>query len=66
MMKNIMKVLSWRLYKSLGPFNMFTVKGCSETVFFKEWTNQVIDSLEFPKYSSYADNLFFINDQNLL
>ena len=33
-MKNMMKVLSCRFYKSLGPFNMLTVKGCSETVFF--------------------------------
>ena len=31
--KNIMKVLSCRIYKSLGPFNMLTVTGCSETVF---------------------------------
>ena len=33
-MKNMIKVLSCRFYKSLGPFNMLTVKGCSETVFF--------------------------------
>ena len=42
-MKNIMKVLSSRFYKSLGPFNMFTFKGCSQTVFFREWSNQVFD-----------------------
>ena len=33
--KNIMKVLSCRIYKSLGPFNMLTVTGCSETVFLE-------------------------------
>ena len=32
-MKNIMKMLSSTFYKSLGHFNMFTVKWCSETVF---------------------------------
>ena len=47
--KNIMKVLSCKICKSLGPFNMLTVKGCSETVFFREWSNQVFDSLYFPK-----------------
>ena len=35
-MKNIMKVLARRFDKSLAPFNMFTVKGCSETVSFRE------------------------------
>ena len=44
-MKNMMKVLSCTYWKSLGPFNMLTVKGCSETVFFREWSNQVFDSL---------------------
>ena len=47
--KNIMKVLSCSIYKSLGPFNMLTIKGCSETVFFREWSNQAFDSLYFPK-----------------
>ena len=40
-----MKVLSSKFYKSLGPFNMLTVKGCSETVFFREQFNLVFDSL---------------------
>ena len=31
-----MKVLSCRFYKCLRPFNMLTVKECSETVFFLE------------------------------
>ena len=35
-MKNMIKVLSCTFYKSLGPFNMLTGKGCSKTVFFKE------------------------------
>ena len=47
--KYIMKVLSSRIYKSLGHFNLLTVKGCSETVFFREWSHQVFDSLYFPK-----------------
>ena len=44
-MKKLMKVLSYTFYKSLVPFNMLTVKGCSETVFFRELFNQVFDSL---------------------
>ena len=44
-MKNTIKVLSWKFYKSLRPFNMLTVKGCSETVFVREWPNQVIERL---------------------
>ena len=48
-LKNITKVLSCRIYKSLGTFNLLTVKGCSETVFFRERSNQVFDSLYFPK-----------------
>ena len=34
-----------KILKSLGPFNMLTVKMSSETVFFREWSNQVFDSL---------------------
>ena len=41
----MMKMLSFRFYKIVGPFNMLTVEGCSETVFFREWSNQVFDSL---------------------
>ena len=64
--KNIMKVLSCRIYKSLGTFNMLTVKMCSETVFLREWSNQVFDNLYFPKESSYDDHPFFQNVQNLM
>ena len=38
---------------------MLTVKGFSETVFFREWSNQVFDSLEFPKKSTSGDHLLF-------
>ena len=44
-MKNMIKVLSCRFYKSLGPFKMLTGKGFSETVSVREWSNQVIHSL---------------------
>ena len=47
--ENIMKVLSCRIYKTLGPFNMLTITGCSEMVFPREWSNQVFDNLYFPK-----------------
>ena len=54
-----MKVVSCRSYKSLRPFNILTVWECSETVFFREWSKQVFDSLQFPNQSSYDDHFFF-------
>ena len=33
--KNMMEALSWRFYENLAPFNMLTIKGCCETVFFE-------------------------------
>ena len=47
--KNIMKVFSCKICKSMAPFNMLTVKERPETVFFREWSNQVFDSFCFPK-----------------
>ena len=37
--KNMMKLPSCRFYKTLGRFNMLTLKHCSETVFFRQWSN---------------------------
>ena len=61
-----MKVLSSKFYKNLGPFNMLTVEPCSETVFFREFSNQVFDSLWFKKKRSCDDHLFFQNVENLI
>ena len=47
--ENIMKVLSCRIYNSLGAFNILTIKGSSEMFFFREWSYQVFESLYFPK-----------------
>ena len=41
----MMKVLSFRFYKILGPFKMLTVKGFSETVFFRDFYNEFFDTL---------------------
>ena len=41
----MMKVLSYRFYKTLGPFNMLIFKRISETVFYKEWSNETFHSL---------------------
>ena len=43
--QNIIKVHSCWFEKYLTPFNIMTVKGCSETAVFREWSNQVFDSL---------------------
>ena len=41
----MMEVFWYRFHKIFGLFNMLIVKGISETVFFKEWSNQVFHSL---------------------
>ena len=62
----MIKVLSSGFHKFLGPFNMLTVKGCSEAALFREWSIQVFDSLKFRKYISYADLLFLKNVSNMM
>ena len=44
-MKNLIKVVSSGFHKCLGPFNMLNLGGSSETALFREWSNQVFDSL---------------------
>ena len=48
LMKNIMNVLSWRFYKSLGPFNMLTVKACSERCFLESGLTKSLTVCNFP------------------
>ena len=43
--KNMMKVFACWFFKNLGLFKILTVKGCSETFFFRERSNQVFHSL---------------------
>ena len=50
-----MKILWSKVYKRLGAFRMLTFKGCSETVFFKEWSNPAFDSLQFSKQKGHDD-----------
>ena len=57
----MIKELPWKFHKCLGPFNMLTVEGCSDTVLFSELSNQVLDTRYFRKYISYDDLLFFGN-----
>ena len=60
------KALSWRFRKYLGQFHMLTVKACSATTIFREWSNQDFHSLEFRKYISYDNHPFFENVENLM
>ena len=57
---------SWRFRKHLGRFHMLTTKACSETVLFREFSNKDFYSLQFRKYITYDDHLFFQNVQNLM
>ena len=40
--KNMVKVLLWRFYKSLEPFNKLTVQGCFETALNSDWRDQAL------------------------
>ena len=41
----MIKAVSWRFRKYLGPFDVLTVKACSETALFKEWSKEDFQSL---------------------
>ena len=43
----MIKVVSCRFHKYLGPFHMLTPKGCSETPVFKERSTQVVTVFNF-------------------
>ena len=49
MMKKYDERALTQISHDLGLFDMLIVKGVSEMVFLKEWSNQVFQSLEFPK-----------------
>ena len=57
----MLKALSLRFLNYLGRFHMLTLKVFFETVLFREWSNQDFHSLQFRKYISYDDHLFFQN-----
>ena len=38
---------------------MLTVEGCSETMLFREWSKEVFDSLQSPKYIGYDHHHLF-------
>ena len=42
---NLMKVLSWRFHKCLGPSNMLTVEWCYETRLFRHLFNHAFHNL---------------------
>ena len=48
----------------LGPFDMLTIEGCSETGPFRHLSNHVFRSIYFRKYISYEAHLLFQNVQN--
>ena len=39
------KALQWIFRKYLGRFHMLTVKSCSQTALFREWSKQDFHSL---------------------
>ena len=59
-MKNMIKALSRRFPKYLERFHIMTPKACSEMALFRELSNQHFHSLQFQKYISYDDHLFFL------
>ena len=49
----MIKVLSCRFQKCLGPFRLLTVERCSETGLCRHFSNHVFRCLFFRKYISY-------------
>ena len=45
MMKKVAKVLSLKFHKYLRRFHVLTVKACSETALFREFSKQDFDSV---------------------
>ena len=62
----MIKALSWRFRKYLGNFIMLSVKACSETTLFTEWSDEVFHSLKFRQHISYEHDLFFQYVWNLM
>ena len=60
----MIKVLLCRFQQCLGGFNVFSVKGYSETGLFRHLSIHVFRSPKFRKYIGYQDHLFFQNDVN--
>ena len=44
-MKHYDKSALMKISQVFRTFNMLTLKGCSETALFREWSNQVFDIL---------------------
>ena len=55
----MMKVLSCRFEICLGPFNMLSVKGCSETGLFRHLSNHVFRTPKFRILITYEGHFFF-------
>ena len=62
--KNMIKQPSCIFKQCLGPFNMFTVKGYSETGLFRHLCNLVV--FNFRIHISYEGHLVFENVENVM
>ena len=60
-MKEPDKSALMEIWQILGRFHMLTVKACSETDLFRDWSNQDFHSLYFRKYISYDNHPFLQN-----
>ena len=56
---NLMKVLSWRFHKCLGPSNMLRLEWWYEAGLFRHLRNHVFQNLWLPKYTKYERQLCF-------
>ena len=55
----MMKVFSCRFYKSVGAFNIMTVKECSETVFLESFLSKSLTVCNFQKKVAMTIIFFF-------
>ena len=57
----MIKLLSWTFQPCFGQFTKFLVERSSETGLFRHLSYNIFHSLQFPKYISHEDHLFFLN-----
>ena len=54
----MIKVLSWRFRKYFGNFHMLTVKACSETALFREWSYEFFTVRNFGNILALCQSSF--------
>ena len=65
-MKKYEKILPRRFKQSFGPFNMLSVRKCSDTLLFRHLSNPAFRSLRYQKQITSEAHLFFQSIPNVV